>query len=238
MLRAGLRSALLVGALVLAPPAGAQQPGSTPPLSDLAAPAPPGLADDAMPSRTIEGNGEPASGPDAPVLTVDQDRLFAESSWGLRAQRELEERGTRIAEENERLATQLSDEEARLTSQRTVLDPAEFRKLAEAFDSRATAVRRERAQAVQDLNAAADADRAAFYQAALPVMGELMQQRGAVAVLDRRTVFVSLDAIDITSDLIRRLDETIGDGSEARPAVDGRAEPGPAAAGDAAGAAP
>lgn len=173
-----------------------------------------------MPTRTIESNGDAPRYVIAPVLTVDQDRLFAGSAWGQRAQRDLEARGQQVAAENERLAEQLSAEEARLTEQRTTLAPEAFRKLAEDFDRRATGIRRERAQAVEQLNQSADADRTAFYQAALPVMGEMMQERGAVAVLDRRTVFVSLDAIDITADLIQRLDTTIGDRAATGPEPD------------------
>lgn len=171
----------------------------------------------ALPSRTIattDDSGLPAT---APILTVDQDLLFSTSDWGKRTQRVLAEEGSKIEAENERLAAQLSAEEATLTEQRGTLDPAEFRKRAEAFDTRATEVRRERAQVVQDLNAWAEADRTAFYRAALPVMGEMMQDRGAVAVLDRRTVFVSVDAIDMTRDLVSRLNDSLGDGAGTVP---------------------
>ena len=167
-----------------------------------------------LPSSTISGPGGVQAIAIAPILTVDQDRLFNESSWGQRVQAQLEAEGQTIAAENTRLADQLAAEERALTDLRATLDQAEFRRRAEAFDARATEVRRERAQAVQDLNARAEADRAAFYQAALPVMGDMMQARRAIAVLDRRTVFVSLEAVDITTDLIARLDETLGDGSE------------------------
>lgn len=153
----------------------------------------------------------------APILTVDQDVLFAASDWGQRTQRVLDEEGGKIEAENERLASQLSAEEATLTEQRGTMDPAEFRKLAEAFDTRATEVRRQRAQVVQDLNAWAEADRTAFYRAARPLMAEMMQERGAVAVLDRRTVFVSMDAIDMTQALVARLNAALGDGAGTVP---------------------
>ncbi|WP_347138758.1 OmpH family outer membrane protein [Paracoccus sp. SSK6] len=170
-----------------------------------------------LPSRTIRtpADAKPLAG--APILTVDQEALFAASDWGKRTQRVLEEEGGKIEAENERLAAQLSAEEAKLTEQRGTLDPAEFRKQAEAFDIRATEVRRQRAQVVQELNAWAEADRVAFYRAALPLMGEMMQERGAVAVLDRRTVFVSLDAIDLTQDLVTRLNKELGDGAGTVP---------------------
>ncbi|MDQ1899142.1 OmpH family outer membrane protein [Paracoccus sp. WLY502] len=176
-----------------------------------------------LPSRTIQtpANAKPLT---APILTVDQDVLFAASDWGNRTQRVLEQEGSKIETENQRLAAQLSAEEATLTEQRGTLDPAEFRRRAEAFDTRATEVRRQRAQVVQDLNAWAEADRAAFYRAALPLMGEMMQERNAVAVLDRRTVFVSMDAIDMTQDLVQRLNAELGDGSGTvpLPVLDGK----------------
>nr|WP_111298070.1 OmpH family outer membrane protein [Paracoccus saliphilus] len=170
---------------------------------------------DALPSRTIPA-ADAAQG-QAPVLTLDQDLLYLDSAWGKRAQARLEAEGQVIAAENERLTQLLSAEEARLTSQRAVLPAAEFRRLAENFDLRATEVRRERAQAVQALNAWAEADRTAFFRAALPVMGQVMQDRGAVAVLDRRTVFVSLDAIDVTDDLVTAVNRRLGDGEGAVP---------------------
>ncbi|WP_265500274.1 OmpH family outer membrane protein [Paracoccus beibuensis] len=170
-----------------------------------------------LPNSIIAAPDEAGPLPIAPVLTLDQDALYLSSSWGLRAQARLEAEGEVIAAENERLTELLSTEEAALTAQRATLPAAEFRRLAEDFDRRATQIRRERAQAVQALNAWADADREAFFRAALPVMGEVMQERGAIAVLDRRTVFVSLDAIDITGELITALNASIGDGDGAVP---------------------
>lgn len=190
----------------------AQQPAP----ADLPAPA---QADPAqgLPSRTIAAPAGDDAAAQASLLTVDQELLFVRSAWGLRAASVTDAELDKIAADNDRLAAQLSDEEAQLTQQRATLDPAEFRQLAEAFDLRATQVRRERAQLVQDLNAWAEADRAAFYRAALPIMGDMMQERGAVAVLDRRTVFVALDAIDMTDDLVAVLDRELGDGAGAVP---------------------
>lgn len=199
-----MRAAGRIAALVLAVAANAAAAQERPEIEGPAAPA--------MPSQTIPAPAESTPVAATPLLTVDQEALFSRSAWGRRTQRVLEETGREVAAENERLATQLAAEESDLTDRRPTLDPAEFRRLAEAFDARATAIRRERAQVVEDLNDWAEADRAAFYRAALPLMGEMMQERGAVAVLDRRTVFVSLDAIDVTGELVARLDADLGDG--------------------------
>lgn len=221
-----MRGAGLIAALVLALPGAALAQAESPPPGSLSAegglpapemPAPemPPSAGD-LPARMI-AQPDPAGFPFSAILTIDQNRLYTQSAWGRRAQNQLEAEGGKIVAENERLTQLLSSEEASLTSQRATLPPDEFRSLAEAFDQRATRIRRERAQAVQALNDWADADRDAFIRAALPYMGDLMSERGAVAVLDYRTVFVSLDAIDITEALTERLDREVGDGAGAVP---------------------
>ncbi|MDN5567337.1 MAG: OmpH family outer membrane protein [Paracoccus sp. (in: a-proteobacteria)] len=194
-------------------PALAQQDDLTP---QMPGSAPAGSATQ-LPTSTIPAADASGDLRSAPILTLDQDALYLSSDWGKRAQAQLEAEGDIIAAENERLTQLLSSEESRLTQQRATLPPADFRKLAESFDLRATEVRRERAQAVQQLNAWAEADRSAFFRAALPVMGQIMQDRGAVAVLDRRTLFVSLDAIDVTQDLVTDLNADLGDGKGVVP---------------------
>jgi Skp family chaperone for outer membrane proteins len=209
VLRTGLG---LVAAALMALPAAAQDAA----VPDIPAPEiPPIATPPVLPNSTIPSPEEAAES--APILTLDQEVLYLSSAWGLRAQARLEAKGEEVTAENDRLTQLLSSEEARLTEQRSTLPAAEFRELAESFDIRATRIRRERAQAVQDLNAWAEADRAAFFRAALPVMGQVMQDRGAVAVLDRRTIFVSLDAIDVTEQLVAALDDRIGDGEGVVP---------------------
>jgi hypothetical protein len=45
-----------------------------------------------------------------------------------------------------------------------------------------------------------------------PILGQLMVDRGAFAILDRRSVLLSLGSIDVTDDAIARIDTAIGDG--------------------------
>ena len=77
------------------------------------------------------------------ILTVEFDRLFAESAYGQRVSEMLDEQGASIAAENRRIEADLTAEERDLTEKRSTLDPVEFRKLAEAFDEKVQALRRE-----------------------------------------------------------------------------------------------
>jgi hypothetical protein len=45
-----------------------------------------------------------------------------------------------------------------------------------------------------------------------PYMQRLMQEKGASVILDRRAVFVSADASDVTLEAIARIDSGLGEG--------------------------
>ena len=160
----------------------------------------------------VESPGAPAGSAVLPVITLDQDMLYLNSKWGQRVQADLERQGREIAAENDRLEKQFADEERELTQLRATLPPEEFRTRADAFDTRVVEVRRERANAARELQSRANEERGAFFRAALPVLAAMMRERGAVAVLDRNSVFVAAESIDVTEALIQRLDASIGTG--------------------------
>lgn len=158
------------------------------------------------------------------VLVLDVEQAYLSSAWGKRAQTDIEAAAREIEAENTRMEDQLVGEEQALAAERDRLTPAEFRKKAEAFDTRAQDVRRERRQAAVDLGSRAQADRNEFVDAALPVIAAIMQDRSAGVVLDRRQVMAATNAVDITQDLIERMDRDVGDGGQLPelPPSDGR----------------
>lgn len=163
------------------------------------------------------------------VLILDVEQAYLASEWGQRAQRDIEAAAREIEAENTRMEDQLVSEERALATERATLSPAEFREKAEVFDMRAQEVRRERRQAAVDLGTRAQADRTAFVDAALPVIAAIMQDRSAGVVLDRRQVMAATNAVDITQQLIERMDRDVGDGGQLPdlpPAAEGQATDG------------
>ena len=167
-----------------------------------------------LPTATIEVPSQ--------ILTLDQDRLYAESAWGLRAAASIEAASQVLAVENRAIEATLTAEERSLTDRRATLTPEEFRALADAFDTRVVAIRQEQRRKERDLGALREAERQNFFAAALPSLGALLQDRQAVAILDSRAIFVAAEAIDVTDALIARLNADIGGGEPAvlRPSPD------------------
>ncbi len=179
----------------------------------------------------------PAQTPEAPVespvLTLDQERFFTETLWGKRVTAELNADSAALGAENRRIESELTAEEKNLTERRPNMTAEEFRKAADDFDARVVGIRNAQDAKTRALNGRGETERQEFFNKALPVISDVLQERGAVAVLDSRAIFVSSGAIDITDTLIAEIDRRIGAGpaepAPAEPARDGQ-EPAPAPA--------
>jgi len=153
----------------------------------------------------------------SPVLTLDQDRMYATSAFGQRVQAELQAQSVALSQENRKIEAALEAEERRLTEERASMDPAAFRVLAEDFDERVTGIRRAQAAKADSVRKNADEERARFFEAAFPILLELVEETGAVAILNNSAVIFSVRNIDITDAVIERIDATVG---ESPPPVD------------------
>jgi Skp family chaperone for outer membrane proteins len=163
----------------------------------------------------------------SPILTLDQERFFAESAWGKRAKADVDAVSTALAAENRKLEADLTAEEKSLTEQRETMPADEFRAAADAFDVRVTEIRRTQDGKARDIGRMLDTERQKFFKAAFPVLGKVMQMRGAVAILDARAIFVSADVIDVTDEMIAQVDAVLAagpgqtDANEENPAPSG-----------------
>lgn len=148
------------------------------------------------------------------ILTVDIDRMFNQSQFGMRIAQEFTDGGNELAMENRRIADALRAEEIALAEQRPDMDPDVFRIEAEAFDEKAQGIRRAQDAKRRALDDVLTEGRDQFLEVTRPILGQLMVERGAFAILDRRSVLLSLGSIDVTDDVIALIDASIGDGSD------------------------
>ena len=148
----------------------------------------------------------------SPVLVIDFDRVYEESAYGLRVIADLEEESAGIAAQNRKIEAELIAEERRLTEQRAQMDPATFQKLAEEFDLRVQGLREEQDSKARALGQRSEEARLHFFSIAQPIIEDLMRSSGAVVLLDKRAVYLAIDAVDLTERAIARLDARIDDG--------------------------
>jgi Skp family chaperone for outer membrane proteins len=151
------------------------------------------------------------------ILTVDTERLFSESAFGLRVAAELQAATDALRDENRRIEAALTAEEQSLTERRPTMTPEAFRAEADAFDERVQGIRTAQDAKERALQDGVTHGRDQFLAVAAPVLGQMMREAGAAVILDRRTVFLALSAVDITDEAIAAIDAAIGDGSDLAP---------------------
>ncbi len=147
----------------------------------------------------------------SPILVLDQERLFEGALQAERLSEDFERRSAALAAENRRIEAELVAEELELTELRPTMEPSEFRALADAFDEKVRAIRAEQDDKVRQLQLLREQERQDFLRRVTPVLGEIVRERGAVAVLDRRTLVISAESIDITEEVIARINAEFGE---------------------------
>lgn len=149
----------------------------------------------------------------SPVLTIDAERLLAETRFGRRLAEDIRERAEALAAENERLQRELTEEERSLTERRPSMEMEEFRAEADAFDQRVQGIRADQDAKQSALEAELEEGRRGFLNAVTPVLGGLMIDLGAAVIMERRDVFLSASLVDITDEAVVEIDAQLGDGS-------------------------
>lgn len=132
----------------------------------------------------------------------------------MRVARQFESESNKLASENRRIEQELTEEEQELTTKRPQMEPAEFREIADAFDEKVKEIRRSQDAKAVELVQQNEVEQSRFIQAARPILAELMRETGAGVILERSSVFLSANAIDVTDAAIGKINAAIGDGSD------------------------
>lgn len=154
-----------------------------------------------------------SSAPASPIiLTLDEERLFRDSQFGKAILARQEAAAQALTAENRQIEAALEAEERGLTDQRATMTREAFQPLSEAFNIKVEGIRRAQDTKTRALNRQFDEERQRFFGAVRPVLARVMQDRGAVAIIDKRAVFVGFEDLDITAAAVAALDATLGDG--------------------------
>ncbi|MBN2630619.1 MAG: OmpH family outer membrane protein [Rhodobacteraceae bacterium] len=169
----------------------------------------------------------PAQNLQASFATLDRERFFAGSLMGQAAEQRYEAASAELLAENRQLEASLEEEERQLTLRRATMPADQFRALAQEFDTRVEELRAAQDSKSRSLTRRREEDQQAFFKASIPVLAGLMEDLGAVAIIDRSAVILSFDRVDITAQAIARLDAVLGDGTTPAPPPEPLPEPAP-----------
>ncbi len=147
------------------------------------------------------------------VLTVDVEALFSGSLFSATFDAQYQVKAEALLAENLKIEAALTEEEKSLTARRPNMSPEAFRAEADAFSTKVDAIRAAQDTKEAELRASVTDAEQRFVQAVSPILGQMMAERGAVVILDRRTVFLTRSVADITEAAIERINTELGDGA-------------------------
>ena len=150
----------------------------------------------------------------SPILTLDQEALYARSQFGQALRAKIADEAAKLEADSRNMDAELEAEERALTQKRAEMTAEDFAPLAADFDKKAQDLRAQNAAAIDALRAKEQGGRKEFFTAASQVMGDFMVERGAAAIIDKGAVIVSLRGLDVTNDVIARIDAVLGDGTK------------------------
>ena len=143
-----------------------------------------------------------------PVVTVDLERLISETQIGQYLSSQMSEEAQNLQAELDAIEAELSAEEDDLIKKRETLDLDEFRVLAKAFDEKAVRLRQEQQAKIQAITEESSHRRQDLLRSFVPVLSQVMRDRGATVLLDRRSVVLDDRAsVDITDVAIMIIDQ-------------------------------
>lgn len=139
------------------------------------------------------------------VLVVDMDAALRESA-AARALREAEltARGE-LQKRFDAMQAELEAEETEMVRLRQTTPRLEFDKLVVAFDQKVRAARRDAQQSGAALQARFAQAQSALAAVARPLLEEIMRERGAALVIDRKSALAVAPELDVTAALMTRM---------------------------------
>ena len=160
--------------------------------------------------------------PAAVIIVVDMDQVFNTSAAGKGASAELKARAETLQARITSLNTQFGTEEQGLLKTRpTAPGPA-----ATAWEAKARDLQTRKGTAEQELNgrnrdlqASRQFVAKQIFDAATPVIQAIMRERGATLVLPENATLQHAASIDVTTDVVARLDKALPRVSTTAPAA-------------------
>ena len=171
--------------------------------------------------------------PAAVIVTVDNQEMIVQSAAAKAAQTELKPKGDALVARLNQLRTSLAAEEKTLRDTQPAQGAAPvaitaWQTKARDFETRRTQADQELQRRQQEIQAAEQWVIKQITDGANPIISTIMRERGANIAVDERVTLQHAAAIDITADVLARLDKALPRVSTTPPAAPAGAAQAPA----------
>ncbi|MDE2134950.1 MAG: OmpH family outer membrane protein [Alphaproteobacteria bacterium] len=148
----------------------------------------------------------PGGAPTARILMVDMRRVMAGSKVGQDIQRQVEALKAQAQSELKGEESSLRSEETQLQQQAAILAPDVKARRIKDFQAKAQSFQRKVQERGGLIQGGVIKAQQQIEQALGPILQGIMKERGATVLLDRSSILLAPNSIDVTSLVVQRLD--------------------------------
>lgn len=155
------------------------------------------------------------------IIVVDMDRVGADSAAGKSGQTQLKTKLDSLQARGKSLADSLRTEEETLLKARqaNTMAPEAFQAKVKDLQTKQNSARTELGNREQELQRSQAYVRQQIFNAVGPIIQAVMRERGATIVLAREAALAVSPTLDVTAEVIRRLDAALPRVNATAPAV-------------------
>jgi len=161
----------------------------------------------------VAGIATPQASQAAPAPTVtmviNMDVIFTQSKVGQSVNSQLQTHAKALQAENKKGEDSIQAEAKKLSGQRALLQPADFQKKLTALQQREVDHQRKMREKSQELQLGQEKARAQIQEALRPILEDIIKKNGANILLDQSVLLYSTPDLDITTEVLRRLNEKL-----------------------------
>jgi len=147
------------------------------------------------------------STPNAKILVVDFDRVSRESLVGQDISAQMESNRADLERYARGVQQNLGAQQQELQQQRNVISEEAFQQRLQRFQQQAQQQQSQLEQLTQEARQAMQQANSEVQRALRPIVRDIMEERGANLVLDKALVSQSASGLDVTTEVIERLNE-------------------------------
>lgn len=152
-----------------------------------------------------------AQTPNAKILIVDFDRVSRESLVGQDISAQMESNRVDLESHAREIQQQLGAEQQELQQQRSIVSDEAFQQRLQQFQQRAQQQQSQLQTLTQQARQAMQQANLEVQRALRPIVRQVMEEKGANVVLDKALVSQHASGLDVTTEVIERLNEAMSD---------------------------
>lgn len=140
------------------------------------------------------------------ILILNVEKLFADSKAGKSMISQAKEKQESIVSKRDAAQKDLSEKVQKMESQKSMMAPDALQARADELKLEEMAKNQELQQELRKIDAGLAAARAEILKTLSPILRDIMNEKGAIAILERGAVLIGSPDVDITDTAIKQLD--------------------------------